>query len=410
MKRLLRISLFLVASLLLTACGGGSGGGSGSGSSSGSSGGSSSGGSGTSSGTGPAAMLAARLGKPNRLLIGLGSGGADTTLINSQGLKPDIFELYLVGVDSNGGWTTWDAPAGAYAGWVMSQAASVGATPMFTVFQFSADNLTDTTSLNDPTYMSSYWSDLNILFSLAHQFGKPVMINLEPDFFGFAQSVANSSYGGDPTQVPAVLSTDSACSGLPNNLTGFIPCVLNLRNKYATNVFVGIPPASWGGSSLASVISFMNQLGAQQADFIVMQTLDRDAGCYEQGALTPTTTQADCVHGQGTWYWDETNQTHPNFQDNFDMTLSFHNGIGNLPVVWWQTPFGVPSAIPGGTPGHFRDNRVDYFLKHPTQLTAVGGMGVVFGAGAENQTTPATDGGQFQTLSAQYLANPAPLP
>jgi hypothetical protein len=92
------------------------------------------------------------------------------------------------------------------------------------------------------------------------------------------------------------------------------------------------------------------------------------------------------------------------------MALSFHNGIGGLPVVWWQTPFGVPSTTPGGTAGHYRDNRVDYFLKHPTELVAVGGLGVVFGSGAENQTTPASDGGQFQNLSTQYLANPAPLP
>ena len=84
--------------------------------------------------------------------------------------------------------------------------------------------------------------------------------------------------------------------------------------------------------------------------------------------------------------------------------------MGGLPIVWWQTPFGVPSSTPGGTAGHFRDNKVDYFLKHPAELVAVGGLGVVFGAGAENQTTPSTDGGQYQTLSKQYLAKPAPLP
>ncbi len=360
--------------------------------------------------SGPAAALAKRLGLPNRLLIGLGSGGADTSLIKSQGLKPDFYERYLVGIDTQGGWTTWNSPAGAYAGFVMSDADSVGAVPMFTLFQFSADNLTDMTSLASTSYMQAYWADLVTLFNQMNQFGKPVMLSVEPDFWGFAQSVTNNTYGGDPTKAPAVLSTDGACSGLPANLTGFAPCLLKLAHKYAPKAVIGFPPSDWGGSSTASVVAFMNQLGTAQGDFIVMQTLDRDAGCPEQAALTPSTAQADCVRGQGSWYWDETNQTHPNFHDNFAMASTFHAGIGGLPIVWWQTPFGVPSSAAGGTAGHFRDNRVDYFLKHPSELVAVGGLGVVFGAGAENQTTPATDGGQYQTLSAKYLASPAALP
>ncbi|MFL6603458.1 MAG: fibronectin type III domain-containing protein [Steroidobacteraceae bacterium] len=355
--------------------------------------------------SGPAAALAKRLGRPNRLLVGLSS---DTTLINTQGLKPDFYERYLVGIDSQGGWTTWNSPSGAYATVVMSDADSVGAVPMFTLFQFSsADKLI---SLASAAYMQSYWADLMTLLNRINQFGKPVLLNVEPDFFGFAQSGTNSSYGGDATTVPAVLTTDSACAGLSANLTNFAPCVLKLARKYAPNAAIGFPPSEWGGPSLASVVAFMNQLGTAQGDFIVMQTLDRDAGCLEEGALSPSTAQADCVRGQGSVYWDETNQTHPNFQDHFATASTFHTGIGGLPLVWWQTPFGVPSATPGGVAGHYRDNRVDYFLKHPSELVAVGGLGVVFGAGAGNQTTPATDGGQFQTLSAKYLANPAALP
>jgi hypothetical protein len=360
--------------------------------------------------SGSAATLAKRLGLPNRFLIGLGSGGSDTTLIQSQGLKPDIYERYLVGVDTGGGWTTWNSPSGAYATYVMSQADSVGAMPMFTIFQFSADSPSDLTSLNTSAYMQAYWSDVITLFNVISQYGKPVLVSVEPDFWGFAQQVTNGSYGGDPTKVPAVLSADAACSNLPPNLTSFAPCLLNLARKYAPKAAIGFPPASWGGTSLTSVIAFMNQLGTAKGDFLVMQTLDRDAGCYEQGSLPPSTPQHDCGGGQGSLYWDETNQTHPNFHDNFAMALSFHNGIGGLPVVWWQTPFGVPSATPGGTANHYRDNRVDYFLKHPAELVAVGGLAVVFGAGGAYQTTPTTDGGQYQNLSTQYLANPAPLP
>jgi len=404
---LVRFGLALTLTCAITACGGGSAE-STTESLPGSTAGTSSGG--ATAGTGPAAALAARLGMPNRLLIGLGSGGSDTALIQGQSLKPDVFERYLVGIDTQGGWTTWNSPPGAYAGWVMQQADSVGALPMFTLFQFSADNLSDLTSLADASYMQAYWSDAITLFKSISAFGKPVLINVEPDFFGFAQATANSNYGGDPTKMPAVLSTDPACAGMPAHAAGFAPCLLSLARKYAPKAAIGFPPASWGGTSLASVTAFMNTMGTQQGDFLVMQTLDRDAGCREQAALTPATAQADCVGGSGPWYWDETNQTHPNFQDNLSTAQAFHAGIGGLPLVWWQTPFGAPSATPGGTAGHYRDNKVDYFLKHPAELVAVGGLGVVFGAGAENQTTPSTDGGQYQALSKQYLANPAALP
>jgi len=365
---------------------------------------------GTAAGTGAAAKLAAQLGMPGRLLVGVGAGGSDTTLIQAQGLKPDFYERYLVGIDTQGGWTTWNSPSGAYATYVMQQADSVGAVPMFTLFQFSADNLSDMDSLGSASYMQTYWSDTITLFKAINSFGKPVVINVEPDFWGFAQAVVNSKYGGDPSKAPAALASDAACAGMPANATSYGPCLVKLARKYAPKAAIGFPPSSWGGTTLASVVSFMNAMGANQGDLIIMQTVDRDAGCREQAALTPATAQADCVGGAGPWYWDETNQTHPNFQDNLATGKAYHDGMGGLPIVWWQTPFGAPSSTPGGTAGQYRDNKVDYFLKHPNELVAVGALGIVFGAGAENQTTPSTDGGQYQTLSKQYLAKPAPLP
>ncbi len=135
-----------------------------------------------------------------------------------------------------------------------------------------------------------------------------------------------------------------------------------------------------------------------------MQTLDRDAGCFEDQNVTDS-----CVRAGTGWYWDETNTTHPNFDDHLAAVLTYHQGIG-LPIVWWQTPLGVPSSTPGGASQHWRDNRVHYFLTHPAQLVAAGGIGVVFGTGETHQTNITTDNGQFQTLSAAYMAAPVMLP
>lgn len=108
-------------------------------------------------------------------------------------------------------------------------------------------------------------------------------------------------------------------------------------------------------------------------------------------------------------YLDESNATSPNFTEYLAMAKQYHDGIGR-PLIWWQTPLGVPSSTPGGTPNHYRDNRVHYFLTHPSELVAVGGVGVVFGAGWSTQTSITTDNGQFKTLSTAYLAKPALIP
>jgi hypothetical protein len=84
--------------------------------------------------------------------------------------------------------------------------------------------------------------------------------------------------------------------------------------------------------------------------------------------------------------------------------------LGNLPILFWQTPMGVPSATPGGSPGHYRDNHVHYMLTHPTQYTAIGVFAIDFSAGGSMQTNITTDGGQAARMFQAYLANPAAYP
>jgi len=78
--------------------------------------------------------------------------------------------------------------------------------------------------------------------------------------------------------------------------------------------------------------------------------------------------------------------------------------------MWWQVPFGVPSTTPGGTTGHYRDNRVHYMFGHVAEFVAAGGLGAVFGTGAANQTYIDSDGGQFKTAVASYFASTTALP
>lgn len=338
---------------------------------------------------------------PSRLLIGLGTQAAvanPISVIQSQVLKVDIYDQYL----GSGDWTTWNSPPCDYVCVVAAAADSIGALPMFTQYQMANNGDGNISVLSDSTFMTTYWAHVKVLYQDLAAYDKPALVNLEPDFWGYAEQ---HSPGGDPTKLAAIVNTNPDCAALPNNVTGVAGCLIAMARKYAPKAYVGFPPSVWGGNSDAAVVAFMNAVGAQHADFIVQQTLDRDAGCFE---VSPQPSY--CTRSGTGWYWDESNQTHPNFQDHLASTLAYHTGIGNLPVIWWQTPEGVPSSTPGGTSKHYRDNRVHYFLSHPAELTAVGGLGVVFSGGESHQTTIATDGGQFQLLSGAYFAAPAALP
>jgi hypothetical protein len=250
--------------------------------------------------------------------------------------------------------------------------------------------------------MNEYWANVKLMFQQIAAYHKPALVNFEPDFWGHVEGQASN---GDPSKMFAYVNTNPDCSWLSNDVVGIAHCLVVMARKYAPNAYVGFPPSQWGETT-ATVVAYMNQLGAQDADFIVMQTSNFDAGCYES-----MNASQGCDKGTSTgWYWDETNTTTPNYNQHFALALAYHNGIGGLPLIWWQTPLGVPSSSPGGYAHHYRDNRVHYFLTHPGDLTAVGGLAVLFSAGSSYQTDLATDGGEYQALSDAYLAAPVRLP
>jgi len=415
----------LMASLLLFGCGGGGGGGGGAGvalvgspagqSSSGapSNAGQGSGGQGGSAtaggtptgggtagdpngGAAPVAAsvaLVAKLGKPSRVLVGLGATSIDD--MKSQDIHPDIVERYLVGVGP-GSWPTWNSPDGAYVTFTAQAAQAYGAVPMFTLYQMTANGEGNLSSISDATFMDKYWGQVRLMYQRIAELGTPVLINLEPDFWGFAASQAP---GRDLTKMAAAVSGQPECSTLPNTVAGLGQCFVQMGRKVAPKALLGFPPAFWNGTP-AEIAAQMRTVGANQADFIVAQTSDRDAGCRE-AASRP----AECQNGSAPFYWDASNQTSPNFHDSQKLYSDYRAALGNgLPILWWQTPMGVPSDTPGGTDQHYRDNHVDYMLRNTQEYGDMHTFGIVFSAGGSHQTSIGTDGGQFARLSAQYLA------
>lgn len=414
----------LTASLLLFGCGGGGGGGGGTGiplvgsptgpsgtggqsdggqgnggqSNGGQVAGNASGGGtgGTSGGTAPVpatVALADKLGKPSRVLVGLGATSIDDMKI--QDIHPDIVERYLVGVGP-GAWPTWNSPDGAYVTFTAQAAQAYGAVPMFTLYQMTANGEGNLSGISDKTFMDKYWGQVRLMYQRIAELDKPALVNVEPDFWGFAASQAP---GRDLTKMAAAVNGQPECSTLPDTVAGLGQCFVQMGRKVAPKALIGFPPAFWNGTPV-EIAAMMRAAGANQADFIVAQTSDRDAGCREAASPPP-----ECQNGSAPFYWDASNKTSPNFHDSQKQYSDYRTALGNgLPILWWQTPMGVPSDTPGGTDQHYRDNHVDYMLNNTQEYGDMHTIGIVFSPGGSHQTSISTDGGQFARLSAQYLA------
>lgn len=414
----------LTASLLLFGCGGGGGGGGGTGiplvgSPTGQSGtggqsdggqgnggqsnggqvaGNASGGGtgGTSGGTAPVpatVALADKLGKPSRVLVGLGATSIDDMKI--QDIHPDIVERYLVGVGPRS-WPTWNSPDGAYVTFTAQAAQAYGAVPMFTLYQMTANGEGNLSGISDKTFMDKYWGQVRLMYQRIAELDRPALVNVEPDFWGFAASQAP---GRDLTKMATAVNGQPECSTLPDTVAGLGQCFVQMGRKVAPKALIGFPPAFWNGTPV-EIAAMMRAAGANQADFIVAQTSDRDAGCREAASPPP-----ECQNGSAPFYWDASNKTSPNFHDSQKQYSDYRTALGNgLPILWWQTPMGVPSDTPGGTDQHYRDNHVDYMLNNTQEYGDMHTIGIVFSPGGSHQTSINTDGGQFARLSAQYLA------
>ena len=386
------------------ACGGGGGGtGSGGGGNGGNGG---SGGSGNASGNGTAADVARKLGRAPHFLVGMGNdlAGAEAGYDHNQdgvytlGVTMDLHDAYMVGLPGQGGWPDWNAE-GSFVNILAKPAADHGVAPMYTLYAMASIGDGNLSGLATDSFMKPYWDGARLLFQRIAMDDKPALVHLEPDFWAYAQQMSHGSPAGLAVHVTGLVPE---CAGLTNDLAGLGHCLLRLGRMLAPKAVLGFHASRWAGDT-ASMVSFLNGIGAGEADVIVQDMLDRDAGCFEAHV------DSQCQRNDGPWYWDESNQTSPNFHEYLDWAKAIGAGLGK-PIVWWQVPFGVPSTTPGGTAGHYRDNRVHYVFGHIGEFVAAGGLGITFGVGAGNQTYITSDGNQFKNAVTAYFAAPVGLP
>jgi hypothetical protein len=413
-----------------------SSGGASSGSASGS-GGSTSGSGGTSSGCtmpgciGQSALAA--LGK-NRLVVGVSTGDAPTV----KAAPFDIRYVYISGglfdgpapcascasncstagkmcANSAGGCAWWGCyqydqnPPGEYVRDFISAAkkASPVQIPMFTYYELlqaykqsgGTEGAAEVTSgATSTSIMTKYWNDWRFLLK---QIGNDkAILHIEPDFWGYAEQL-----NADPTKESAAVASANStdCSSTPNTIAGMGQCMIAMARKYAPNALVGLHASAWStkidveGNTSPSLdiageakktATFLSACGESAADLVIVETSDRDAGYYQS-------------QGHPNAFWDVTNMTLPDFHQDFAWVTALTEALGK-PALYWQMPLG--NANQNNTKNHWKDNRLDYFFAHESELAAAHAIGACYGAGAGDQTLPETDGGNLVAKTKAYVA------
>lgn len=206
------------------------------------------------------------------------------------------------------------------------------------------------------------------------------MIDLEPDFWGYVRSLGNPH--NVPAQVAAANPTD--CATEENSAAGLARCLISMARKYAPNTAVGMHVSCWDwqNNTQGCRQDYLN-LGAANADFLVADVSDRDAGWY---ALPE--------HGGHDNFWTDQKAA---------AILAFYKTMAETvgkPMVLWQIPVG--NMAQNNTLNHFQDDKVDWLLSHMDQVADAHIAALLFGAGHGEQTGPETDGGNLVNKTISY--------
>jgi hypothetical protein len=307
-----------------------------------------------------------------------------------------------------------------YATYFMQAAAKNAQVPMFTYYEilqtaqatianFQEGMAEVTQAASNVSLMTRYFADWRFLLQAIGQ--QKALLHIEPDFWGYARQA------GSATAIAAAVASANPtdCGGLPNTIAGMGQCLVSMVRKYAPNALVGLHASAWNIASntnksvdvttdAKAAASFLAACGQSSADFIVVETSDRDAGYYQ------------IAKSQHVW-WDATDKVLPDYAQHLAWVKALTEALGT-PALYWQTPLGNASG--NNTSTHYQDNRVDYFFggsaagvdsaapttvpAHWSALAAAHVVGVAFGAGAGEQTTPETDGGYLVSKTKSYVS------
>src|ERR1700722_12059066 len=251
--------------------------------------------------------------------------------------------------------------------------------------------------------MADYYKDFTSLMQQLHQYGGPAVVHVEPDMFGFLQTL-----NGNPALLTASVASsgDANVAGYPNTVAGFGQALLHLRDLYAPNVIMAAHVSTWLWSTSTSPTLNVTQIAQNDAAFMTglgnwdlffTDITDRDAAYYQL-----------VVGDGGAHWWDATNVKYPNF-NRLDTWAGAFTAAAHKRLVIWQLPIGnTLMRSCNNTNSHYQDNREQYWLEnYPNNqgidgLAQAGVVGLLFGSGQPGTTA------NYDT-AGDGITNPAPI-
>jgi len=319
-------------------------------------------------------------------------------------------------------WGCWDVNSGGKPGAdlrrLLTSSEAAGQIPMvvyYTSYQTIAEGAGALPAgLTHRDNVRDYFRDWRFMLTLVDEYqkerNKPVMIHIEPDLWGSAQQGGPGRNGPENLPVEVQYAAEGDCPEQENNFAGFGICMVRMARHYAPQALIGFMASGWAtGVDInlntsanmdiegvaVSAGEYLNKLGANLGDFLVVEFSDRDAGFYEIEQNQPTR-----------WY-DVNNQSFPNFHRTFLWGKTLADTV-KLPLVWWQIPMGhmgLSNSQRGCRQNcTWRDNRVEYLFSHLNEVAATQSIALAFGPGDGAQTNPITDGGFLAGRVRAYAA------
>jgi hypothetical protein len=284
-------------------------------------------------------------------------------------------------------------------------------------------------TVQNASKMSDYFGQWKILMQRVKDFGKPVVILVEADGFGFLEHQS----GGNALAYAAVSASGvPELAGLPNTVAGWGMAFLQLRKAVgATNAILAMDISGWAtgkdllyfsvtdslGPEVDKAYAFLAPLGlaANQTgatwDLLANNPLDRDSDYY-------------ATLGQNRW-WDASATASINSRsfNRFAEWLRLWNVKASKRWVLWQIPLGNSNHLNvynnGGQREGYKDNRPEYFFgsgatARRDAFVKAGVIGLFFGPGASGMSFYTndyyTDGQLFMNSRAGAFLNAGGLP
>jgi hypothetical protein len=315
--------------------------------------------------------------------------------------------LYLNNGFTNG-WANITPTPGDYARTYIRNSKRLGMIPAFVWYQIPADGgegyASDAQHAADAAFMTSYWQNYKLLLDIINSEGGPALIILEPDFWGYLQQNQSNLPDNIPAKVGATGLAYTA--GYPDTVAGLGACLIGMARRAAPAARVGFQVSLWATNghpatglvydtpanvqaAATATAAFHRALGADQADFWVVEKNGLDAGGWAAagaGAL---------------WYWQDAQM------ENYLLFVKTFTGALQRPALGWQIPIGhtgLPNTI-----NQYEDTFAEYLFRlqngqyvNVPKFIAAGFRGILFGGGVGQSTTVLTDGGWFGAEVAQY--------